>query len=186
MDMDAFGITTDKECHSQPTPGLPIPMEPPRMPAMDADEAAKVWRHLNKSFRKYDLAVFPPDAAQINDVLEWQDILNIFGGDIVDCAERDGMREEIARLRRHPQAICEPNIGKSLMTQCFSGRELMHVCMCEDIIKDCLHNVLYLASTTDEFGGITHDIPIIVHSSVEEILRRGISHWQTINSIIHM
>jgi hypothetical protein len=36
-----------------------------------------------------------------------------------------------------------------------------------------LHKVLLYASTPVVFHGNTHDVPIIVHSCVQELLRRG-------------
>lgn len=107
------------------------------------------------------------------DYLEWQDILAVQGWDYKGREERDRERRRFAQMRKNSHTEVDPKMGALLSG--VSKLSLTVFAIYVVVLGAPLRDVILYASTTTTMGGITYDVPIIVHSCVEALLRTSSS-----------
>jgi hypothetical protein len=108
---------------------------------------------------------------QMDSYLDWSDIHDLQNWNIRERAARRQTRAEAAHLRKIP--VCYVPKDTRTFALLVSSQNYCSSLSSAGIMNKRLHKILLYASTPVVFHGNTHDIPIIVHTCVQEILRRG-------------
>lgn len=149
-----------------PHRGSELIYKKPRAPRARIENPREIYGALHTLLVSWDS---PKDRRRLRvwDYLDWQDILAVQGWDYKDREERDRERRRCAQMRKNPHTKNNPKIGMSLLFDWRASLTILSLV----VFGASLRDVILYASTTTVMGGITYDVPIIVHSCVDALLR---------------